>query len=190
MSISLQKGQKISLSKDSPGLEEVIVGLGWDVSRSKKVGRIDCDATVLLLQNGKLVSKDDTVYFGHLTHKSGSVQHMGDNTTGQGEGDDEQILINLNKVPQEYNRIVVVVNIYHAKMKRQHFGVVDNAFIRIVNRKGMAELCRYDLSGKEYDGMTAMIFGEVYRRNGEWKFSAIGEGTVDGSISALEKRYK
>lgn len=196
MSISLQKGQKVSLSKENMGLKSVLVGLGWDeVKRAKrgffapKPQPIDCDATAFLLKNGKLVDNSDIVYFGNLSHKSGTVQHMGDNLTGEGDGDDEQIVVNLEKIPAEYDRIVVVVNIYQAISRHQHFGMIENAFIRIVDGRNNSEMCRYDLT-EDYSDMTAMIFGEIYRHNGEWKFNAVGQGTKDPGIAELANRYR
>ena len=176
MSISLQKGQKVSLSKDNAGLSKIIVGLGWDeVQQSSSGGGflsalfgggskqqpIDCDASALMLKNGKLVDKSDIVYFGNLHHKSGTVNHQGDNLTGAGDGDDEQIVIDLAKVPQEYDKIVIVVNIYQAVQRHQHFGMIENAFIRLVDARNNNEMCKYNLT-ENYSGMTAMIFGEVY----------------------------
>ena len=173
MSVSLQKGQKVSLSKDNAGLSKVMIGLGWDEVQQKKKGffsakpqDIDCDASAFLLIDGKLRDKKDIVYFGNLRHPSGTVQHMGDNLTGAGEGDDEQILVDLAQVPSEYDRIVVVVNIYQAVQRKQHFGLIQNAFIRLVDGRNNTEMCRYNLTD-DYSGMTAMIFGEVYRHNGE-----------------------
>ncbi len=195
MSVSLQKGQKVSLSKDNAGLSKVLVGLGWDEVRQKrglfapKPQPIDCDASALLLKNGKLVDKSDIVYFGNLSHKSGTVQHMGDNLTGAGEGDDEQIVIDLSRIPAEYDRIVVVVNIYQALQRGQHFGLIENAFIRIVDGRSNQEMCKYNLS-EDYSGMTAVIFGEVYRHNNEWKFNAIGQGTNDPGLGELANRYR
>jgi len=194
MSISLQKGQKVSLSKDNAGLSKVVIGLGWDEVKwkggffSKKPDPIDCDASALLLQNGRLVDKMDIIYFGNLQHPTGTVQHMGDNLTGAGEGDDEQIVVDLARIPAQYDRIVLVVNIYQAVQRRQHFGLIENAFIRLVDARNNNEMCRYNLS-EDYSGMTAMIFGEVYRHNGEWKFNAIGQGTNDPGIGELIKRY-
>lgn len=195
MSVKLQKGQKVSLSKDHAGLSKVIVGLGWDEVQQQRRGLfapkpqdIDCDAFALLLVNGKITNNQDIVYFGNLTHKSGSVKHMGDNLTGAGEGDDEQIVIDLNSVPSQYDRIVLAVNIYKAFDRRQHFGMIQNAFIRLVDGRNNNEMCIYNLT-ENYSGMTAMLFGEVYRYNGEWKFSAIGQGTNDGSIGDFAKRY-
>lgn len=199
MSISLKKGQRVSLSKDSAGLSKIIVGLGWDEvqqSRGGGLGRlfgarpqeIDCDASAILLKDGKLTNMQDLVYFGNLSHKSGTVNHMGDNLTGAGDGDDEQIIIDLSRVPEEYDRIVIVVNIYQAVRRKQHFGMIENAFIRLVDARNNNEMCKYNLT-ENYSGMTAMIFGEVYRHNGEWKFNAIGNGTTDPGLSDLCKRY-
>ena len=200
MSISLQKGQKVSLSKDNAGLAKVIVGLGWDEVKSSSGGGlfsslfkaqpkpIDCDASAIMLKNGKFVDQKDLVYYGNLRHKSGTVNHQGDNLTGEGEGDDEQIIIDLSKVPQEYDKIVIVVNIYQAVQRNQHFGLIENAFIRLVDARNNKEMCKYNLTD-DYSGMTAMIFGEVYRHNGEWKFSAIGQGTKDPGLSELCRRY-
>ena len=194
MSVKLQKGQKVSLSKEHAGLSKIIVGLGWDEVQQRrglfapKPQDIDCDAFALLLVNGKLTNNKDIVYFGNLSHYSGSVKHMGDNLTGAGAGDDEQIVIDLNNVPGQYDRIVLAVNIYKAFNRRQHFGMIQNAFIRLVDGRNNNEMCIYNLT-ENYSGMTAMLFGEVYRYNGEWKFSAIGQGTNDGSIGDFAKRY-
>lgn len=199
MTISLKKGQKVSLTKENAGLDRVIVGLGWDAAEKEgkggflsmfkaKPADFDCDASAILLQNGRLVRNEDIVYFGRLKHDSGSVIHMGDNLTGNGAGDDEQIFVELSRVPASYDRIVIVVNIYQAQQRRQDFGIIKNAFIRIVDAKTDRELCKYNLS-ENYNGMTAMIFGEIYRREKEWKFNAIGQGTQDPSLSELAKRY-
>ena len=198
MSVSLQKGQKVSLTKDNAGLSSVMVGLGWDEAPKKggllggllggQQAEIDCDASALMLRSGKLVDKGDVVFFGNLTHSSRTVRHMGDNLTGAGDGYDEQIMIDLAQVPAEYDRIVLVVNIYQAVQRKQHFGMIRNAFIRIVDSRSGQELCRYNLT-ESYDGMTAVIFGEVYRYNGEWKFNAIGQGTTDPGLGELVSRY-
>lgn len=195
MSISLQKGQKVSLSKENAGLSQVLVGLGWDEAQQTKGGffapkpkPIDCDASAILLQGGKLRDKSDIVYFGNLGHKSGTVQHMGDNLTGAGDGDDEQIIVDLAKMPAEYDRVVIVVNIYQAVQRKQHFGMIQNAFIRLVDKRTNGEMCKYSLT-ENYSGMTAMIFGEIYRHNGEWKFNAIGQGTNDPGLGELANRY-
>lgn len=196
MSISLQKGQKVSLSKDREGLSSVMIGLGWDEVQQKRSGLftpkpqpIDCDASAIVLKNGRLMDNADIVYFGNLRHKTGKVQHMGDNLTGAGDGDDEQILVDLAGIPAEYDKIVLVVNIYQAVQRHQHFGMIQNAFIRLMDGRNNSEMCRYNLSD-DYSGMTAMIFGEVYRHNGEWKFSAIGQGTTDPGLVELASRYR
>lgn len=194
MSISLQKGQKVSLSKDNAGLSKVVIGLGWDeVKQSRglfapKPQAIDCDATALLLKNGKLADKADIVFFGNLRHKSGTVQHMGDNLTGAGAGDDEQITVDLAQIPAEYDKIIIVVNIYQAAQRKQHFGLIKNAFIRLIDGKTNAEILKYNLT-ENYADMTAMIFGEVYKHNGEWKFNAVGQGTNDAGIGEIANRY-
>ena len=194
MSISLQKGQKVSLTKESAGLTNVLVGLGWDAVKKKglfgfmKGPDIDCDASAILLKDGKFTDKQDLVYFGNLRHKSETVMHMGDNLTGDGDGDDEQILIDLSRVPAEYDRIVIVVNIYAAVERKQQFGMIENAFIRLVDGKTNRELCKYNLT-EDYSGMTAMIFGEIYRHGSEWKFNAIGQGTKDASVGEICRRY-
>ena len=194
MSVKLQKGQKVSLSKENAGLSRVIVGLGWDEIERKrsffapKPQDIDCDAFAIMLKNGKLVDNKDIVYFGNLSHYTNSVNHMGDNLTGEGDGDDEQIVIDLNSIPAEYDKIVLAVNIYKAYDRRQNFGLIKNAFIRLVDARNNKEMCIYNLT-EDYSGMTAMLFGEVYRYNGEWKFNAVGQGTTDGSISEFAKRY-
>ncbi|MDR1481501.1 MAG: TerD family protein [Synergistaceae bacterium] len=203
MSVNLQKGQKVDLTKGNAGLKKLMIGLGWDEAGAesqkkgflggllggKKQADIDCDASALLLSGGKLAGVEDVVYFGNLSHASGAVRHQGDNLTGGGEGDDEQILINLKEVPAKFDKIMFVVNIYKAADRQQHFGMIRNAFIRVVNADNQQELCKYNLS-ENYDGMTAMIFGEVYRHNEEWKFNAIGQATKDKGISELAQRYR
>lgn len=199
MSVNLQKGQKVNLSKENAGLSTILVGLGWDEAPRQASGGflglfasqpkpIDCDASAIMLRGGHLVDNNDIVYFGNLTHRTGTVRHMGDNLTGAGDGDDEQILIELSRVPADYDRIVIVVNIYEAFQRAQHFGMIQNAFIRLVDSRGNREICRYNLT-ESYPDMTAMIFGEVYRRNGEWKFSAVGQGTRDPGIGELSRRF-
>lgn len=197
MAVNLQKGQRVDLTKpDGSALRRVMVGLGWDevkkeggfFSRAGKTQDIDCDATVFLCTDGKLRRVDDIVYYGNLKHGSGCVNHMGDNLTGAGEGDDEQIFVDLSGLPSQYDKIIFVVNIYKARERNQHFGMIQNAFIRIVDNDTNKELCRYDLSGN-YDGMTAMVFGEIYLRNGQWRFNAIGQATKDNSIEELAKRF-
>lgn len=195
MSVNLQKGQKVELRKNNGGsLQRVMVGLGWDeVKQSRgffapKPQDIDCDASAFICVNGRLQGTDDVVYFGNLTHRSGCIRHMGDNLTGAGDGDDEQIMVDLASLPSQYDKIIVVVNIYQAMQRRQHFGMIKNAFIRVCDGENNQELCKYNLS-ENYDNMTAMVFGELYRYNGAWKFNAIGQATQDNSIGDLAKRF-
>lgn len=195
MSVNLQKGQKVELRKNNGGaLRRVMVGLGWDeVQQSRglfapKPQDIDCDASAFLCVNGHLSDVKDIVYFGNLNHFSGCVRHMGDNLTGAGDGDDEQIMVDLAALPSQYDRIIVVVNIYQAAQRRQHFGMIRNAFIRICDAETNQELLKYNLS-ENYSGMTAMVFGELYRYNGAWKFNAIGQATQDNSVGDLAKRF-
>lgn len=196
MSVNLQKGQKVDLTKDNAGLKTLVVGLGWDEAPKKfslfsKQEDIDCDASAILInaQTDKLNGPIDVVYYGQLMHRSGAIRHCGDNLTGAGDGDDEQIIVELTKVPQDYSKIVFVVTIYQARERKQQFGMIKNAFIRIVDADTGKELCKYNLS-ENYEGKTAMIFGEVYRYNGEWKFGAIGEPTNDNGISEIAARYQ
>lgn len=196
MSVNLQKGQKVDLTKGNAGLKSLVVGLGWDEAPKKfslfsKQEDIDCDASAILIteSTGKLAGPIDVVYYGQLQHRSGAVRHCGDNLTGAGDGDDEQIIVELNKVPADYNKIVFVVTIYQARERKQQFGMIRNAFIRIVDADTGSELCKYNLS-ENYEGKTAMIFGEVYRYNGEWKFGAIGEPTNDNGIADIAARFQ
>lgn len=195
MSVNLQKGQKVELRKNSGALRHVIVGLGWDeVEQKKKLfgakpADLDLDASAFLCQNGKLTDNSDVVYFNNLSHKSGAVKHMGDNLTGAGDGDDEQIRVDLERLPSNYDKIIFVVNIYQAAQRGQHFGMVQNAFIRIFDDETGEELCKYNLS-ENYTGMTGMIFGELYRHNGAWKFGAIGQPTKDNSVGDMAARYR
>ena len=194
-SISLKKGNRLSLSKEVEGLRSVIVGLGWDVAKVKGKGlfgftsstpSIDCDASAFLLDNqGKVV---DTVYFGSLRSKCGTVIHTGDNLTGDGDGDDEQLIVNLNNVPSHIIEIVFTVNIYNAKRKGQDFGMIENAFMRIVDKANDKQIAHFNLTDN-YSGDTSMIFGSLKRENNQWEFVAIGQGTQDGSINELRNRF-
>ena len=201
MGVNLQKGQKVNLKKsDGQALSRIRIGLGWDPVEQKKGGLfgsifggsapdIDCDASVIVCKGGHLSGKGDVVYFGNLKHSSGAIRHTGDNLTGEGDGDDEQILVDLTAVPQDYDKLVFVVNIYDCESRKQDFGMITNAFIRICDERTGEEFCRYNLS-ESYAGMTAMIFGEIYRYNGEWKFNAIGQGTKDKGLNELARRYQ
>jgi len=194
MTISLVKGQKIDLTKGNAGLSKITVGLGWDpvVKRgffgSKKVD-IDCDASALLLdENGKLHGKN-LVCFHNLKSPDGSVIHSGDNRTGEGEGDDEQIHVDLARVPANVQKILFVVNIYDCINRKQDFGMISAAYIRVLNSSNQQELVRFNLTDN-YAGKTALIVGEVYRHSGEWKFNAIGEGSFAAHIDLLAREYQ
>ena len=188
MPISLKKGQKVSITKDNPGLSKVVVGLGWDVNAFDTGGDFDLDAAAFLLTDtGKVAGQGDFVFFGNLTHASGGVQHMGDNRTGAGDGDDEQIEVDLSKLPANISKVAFTVTIYDADIRRQNFGQVSNAFIRIVDEVTGQELIRYDL-GEDFSIETAIVVGELYKHNGEWKFNAIGSG-FQGGLAALCAHY-
>lgn len=204
MSVSLQKGQKISLTKSgSAGLKKIMVGLGWDEAKPQAKGffglfaakpaDIDCDASAILCgTNGKTIgsTKESVVYFGNLRHSSGAVIHQGDNLTGAGEGDDEQIMVDLSLVPSNVEKIVFVVNIYDASARHQDFGMIRNAFIRVVDMRNNSEICKYNLS-EDYSGKTGLIVGEIYRHEGEWKFNAIGQGVANASrLDSLISLYR
>lgn len=188
MPVSLQKGQKVDLTKGNPGLKKIMVGLGWDVNQYDNGADFDLDASAFLLgENGKVACDEDFVFYGNLSHKSEAVIHQGDNLTGEGEGDDEQILVDLSKVPAGVSRIAFTVTIYEAEERRQNFGQVSNAFIRIVDDVTGSEIIRYDL-GEDFSIETAVVVGELYRHNGEWKFNAIGSG-FNGGLAALCRQY-
>lgn len=188
MPISLKKGQKVSLTKGNPGLNKVVVGLGWDVNQFDTGGDFDLDtAAFLLADSGKVSRPEDFVFFGNLKHPSGSVEHMGDNLTGAGDGDDEQIKIDLSAIPGNITKIAFSVTIYDAEERRQNFGQVNNSFIRIYDETTGEEILRYDL-GEDFSIETAAVFGELYKNNGEWKFNAIGSG-YQGGLAALCANY-
>ena len=179
MSVSLNKGGNVSLTKEAPGLTAVLVGLGWD-ARTTSGADFDLDASALMVgTSGKILSDAHFVFFNNLTSPDGSVEHLGDNLTGEGEGDDEEIKVNLAAVPAEVDRVVITVSIYDAETRQQSFGQVRNAYIRVVNQADNAEITRYDLS-EDASTETAMIFGELYRNNADWKFRAVGQGYSTG----------
>jgi tellurium resistance protein TerD len=187
MAVSLTKGGNVSLSRAAPGLKRILLGLGWD-ARATAGADFDLDATAFLLgENGKVGSDEDFVFYRQLLSKCGSVEHTGDNRTGSGDGDDEALKINLEKVPSSVTRIVICVTIDDAESRRQNFGQVSNAFMRVVNLDGDQELARFDLS-EDYSTETAMIFGEIYRNGEEWKFKAVGQGYA-GGLAAMCKQY-
>ena len=179
MPVSLSKGGNVSLSKEAPGLTAVIVGLGWDV-RTTTGTDFDLDASAIVVDaGGKVISDQHFVFFNNLKTPDGAVEHTGDNTTGAGEGDDEQIKVNFATIPPNADKVVFPVSIYDAVNRGQSFGQVRNAYIRVVNRADGSELARYDLS-EDASTETAMVFGELYRYNAEWKFRAIGQGYASG----------
>lgn len=188
MSINLSKGQKVDLTKGNPGLKKIMVGLGWDVNAYDSGAAFDLDAAAFMLGvYGKCPTEKEFVFYGNLTHPSESVMHMGDNLTGEGDGDDEQILIDLSKIPSNVEKIAFTVTIYDADQRRQNFGQVSNAFIRIVDETTNIELIRYDL-GEDFSIETAVVVGELYKKDGEWKFNAIGSG-FQGGLAALCGHY-
>ena len=188
MAISLKKGEKVDLTKRNPGLQKIIIGLGWDINKFDTGGAFDLDAAAFLLDaSGKVASQEDFVFYGNLKHPSGAVQHLGDNRTGDGEGDDEQIKVDLSLVPANIEKVAFTATIYEAEQRLQNFGQVSNAFIRICNEITGEELTRYDLC-EDFSIETAVLFGELYRHNGEWKFNAIGSG-YQGGLAALCKSF-
>ena len=188
MAISLKKGQKVDLTKGNPSLSKILVGLGWDVNKYDGGFDFDLDAAAFLLNaNGKVNEDEDFIFYNNLKHKSGAVQHMGDNLTGEGEGDDEEIKIDLAKVPANIEKIDFTVTIYDAETRKQTFGQVSNAYIRVVDETTGKELIRYDL-GEDFSIETALVVGEIYRHGGEWKFNAIGAG-FSGGLAALGRNF-
>lgn len=183
MPVSLSKGGNVSLTKEAPGLSAITVGLGWD-ARATDGAAFDLDASVFLVgESGKVGSDADFVFYNNPNGAGGSVKHLGDNRTGAGEGDDEQVQVTLGEVPESVKRMVFAVTIHEADTRRQSFGQVSNAFIRVVNAADNTEIARYDLS-EDASTETAMIFGEVYRSGTEWKFKAVGQGFA-GGLAAL-----
>jgi len=195
MGINLQKGQRIDLTKGT-SISRILVGLGWDPVKPGLLRglfnnvNIDCDASVLMLDaNGKITRKEHIVYFGNLKSPCNSVVHSGDNLTGQGEGDDEQINVDLSRVPADVQKLVFIVNIYDCAARKQDFGMIQNAFIRIVNPQNNEEMLKYSLTDN-YAGKTALMVGEIYRYQTDWKFAAIGEGTNDFGLKDIVMRYQ
>ncbi len=187
MAITLQKGGNLSLSKEAPGLKRVLIGLGWD-ARATDGQDFDLDASAFLLSSNERVRSDaDFIFYNQLTSQCGSVKHLGDNRTGSGDGDDEAIEITLDTVPSDIQKVSFTVTIYDAPERRQNFGMVKNAYIRVVNAETNQEIGRYDLS-EDASIETAMIFGEIYRHNNEWKFRAVGQG-YQGGLRALALNY-
>jgi len=195
MAINLKKGQRISLTKDNPGLKQIMCGLGWDVA-PRSGGffggnkQFDLDSSVLCLNaDKKLTDVKNIVYFGNLRHGSSAINHQGDNLTGAGDGDDEVINIDLPLIPSDIVHLMFAINIYKCDKRKQDFSMVDNAFVRLVNRENNQELARYNLSGTEYKDMTGMILAEVYRHNAEWKLAAVGNGFKVATLADIAKIY-
>ena len=187
MSLSLSKGQNISLTKTAPGLTLALAGLGWD-PRATDGAEFDLDASIFMLDmTGKVRSDADFIFYGQLKSACGAIKHTGDNRDGEGDGDDESIQIDLSKVPEQVEKLVITVTIHDAELRRQNFGQVANAFVRIADEKTGTEIVRYDLS-EDYSVETAMVFGEIYRHSGEWKFRAVGQG-YSGGLQAMCKQY-
>ena len=188
MPINLTKGQKISLTKGNPSLKKIMVGLGWDVNEFDSGYDFDLDASAFLAgANGKCTCDQDFIFYSNLEHPSGAVKHMGDNRTGDGEGDDEQIEVDLEQIPANIEKVAFTVTIYEAEQRRQNFGQVSNAYCRIVDEVTGEELVRFDL-GEDFSIETAVVVGELYKHNGEWKFNAIGSG-FQGGLAALCAHY-
>lgn len=188
MPINLTKGQKVSLTKGNPGLKKIMVGLGWDVNQFDTGADFDLDTSAFLAgANGKCPTEKEFIFYGNLEHTSGAVKHMGDNLTGEGDGDDEQIEVDLSLVPANIEKIAFTVTIYDAENRHQNFGQVSNAYCRIVDENTNEELIRFDL-GEDFSIETAVVVGELYKHNGEWKFNAIGSG-FQGGLAALCGHY-
>ncbi len=184
MAVSLKKGQKVDLTKTNPGLSKIVAGLGWDTNKYDGGHDFDLDTAAFLVgEDGKVTTDNDFVFYNNLTHPSGAVSHLGDNRTGEGEGDDEQIKMELDKVPGSVQKIAFTVTIHDAEVRGQNFGQISNAFIRIFNEASNEELIRYDLS-EDYSIETAVVVGELYRHGSEWKFAAVGSG-FEGGLGAL-----
>ncbi|MBZ5200097.1 TerD family protein [Planomicrobium chinense] len=188
MAINLSKGQKVDLTKSNPGLTNVIVGLGWDTNKYDGGQDFDLDSSVFLLNSsGKASSEADFVFYNNTVGAAGAVEHTGDNKTGEGEGDDEQVKVNLSTVPSSIERVTFAITIHDAEARGQNFGQVSNSYVRIVNGDTNEELIRYDL-GEDFSIETAVVVGELYRHNNEWKFNAIGSG-YQGGLGSLVKDF-
>ena len=188
MAINLTKGQKVDLTKGNPGLKKLMVGLGWDVNAFDSGADFDLDAAAFMLgDNGKCPTEKEFIFYGNLTHPSEALKHMGDNLTGEGEGDDEQIFVDLSKLPSNVSKVAFTVTIYEAEARGQNFGHVSNSFIRIVDESTGHEQNHYYL-GEDFSIETAVVVGELYKHNGEWKFNAIGSG-FQGGLAALCGHY-
>lgn len=188
MAITLKKGQKIDLTKGNPSLKNLKLGLGWDINSFDSGYDYDLDVSIFMVgKSGRVERDEDFIFYNNLKHISGSIEHLGDNRTGEGDGDDEEILVALDKIPNHIERIAVTVTIYEAQERRQNFGQVNNSYVRVLNSDNEQEVLRYDL-GEEFSIETAITVCEIYRHNGEWKFSAVGSG-FEGGLESLCKNY-
>ncbi|MBU8878382.1 TerD family protein [Bacillus sp. FJAT-29790] len=188
MAIQLSKGQRIDLTKTNPGLTKVLIGLGWDTNKYQGGHDFDLDASAFLVDaNNKCQNDQDFVFYNNLQHPSGSVVHTGDNRTGEGEGDDEQLIVDFTKIPSHVDRIGITVTIHDAELRQQNFGQVSNAFVRLVDNSNEQELLRFDL-GEDFSIETAVVVCELYRHGGDWKFNAIGSG-FSGGLASLCRNY-
>lgn len=188
MSVSLSKGQRVDLTKGRPSLKNILVGLGWDINHYDGEADFDLDASVFMIkENNKVGNDEDFIFYGNLEHSSKSVKHMGDNRTGDGDGDDEVIKIKLDKIPSGYETLVVTVTIYDAESRLQNFGMVGNAYVCVVDEETGEELIRFDLS-EDFSTETALVVAEIYKHNGEWKFKAVGSG-YNGGLKVLCNQY-
>ena len=188
MAITLSKGQKVSLTKGNPGLKHIVVGLGWDTNKYDGGFDFDLDSAAFLLdENGKVNADTDFVFYNNLKHASGAVEHLGDNLTGEGDGDDEQVKVDLSLVPQNISKIAFTVTIHEALERRQNFGQVSNSYVRVIDEDTNQELLNYEL-GEDFSIETAIVVCEIYRHNGEWKFNALGSG-FEGGLEALCKNF-
>lgn len=188
MAITLSKGQKVSLTKGNPGLKHIVVGLGWDTNKYDGGFDFDLDSAAFLLgENGKVSADTDFIFYNNLKHSSGAVEHLGDNLTGEGDGDDEQVKVDLSLVPQSVSKIAFTVTIHEAQERRQNFGQVSNSYVRVTDEDKNEELLSYEL-GEDFSIETAIVVCEIYRHNGEWKFNALGSG-FEGGLEALCKNF-
>ena len=188
MAITLSKGQKVSLTKGNPGLKHIVVGLGWDTNKYDGGFDFDLDSAAFLIdENGKVNADTDFVFYNNLKHSSGAVEHLGDNLTGEGDGDDEQVKVDLSLVPQNISKIAFTVTIHEALERRQNFGQVSNSYVRVIDEDTNQELLNYEL-GEDFSIETAIVVCEIYRHNGEWKFNALGSG-FEGGLEALCKNF-
>ena len=188
MAIQLKKGQKIDLTKGNPGLKHIRLGLGWDTNMFDGGDDFDLDVSLFMVgKSGKVEQDEDFIFYNNLKHPSEAVEHLGDNRTGDGDGDDEEILVDFSKMPDRIEKIAVTVTIYEAKERRQNFGQLNNSYVRVVKSDNEEQLLRYDL-GEDFSIETAIVVCEIYRHNGEWKFSAVGSG-FEGGLEALCRSY-